>query len=115
MLLHAFTPQTERSCHYFYSVGRDHHLGNAELNAMSVRVIRDTSLQDKEALELIEERFELDGTQPEVSVTSDKAGLQTRRAVARLMTENNPVEEHCEAGISVWPELFQVARGEPLH
>jgi vanillate O-demethylase monooxygenase subunit len=86
MLMHAFTPETERSCHYFYSVGRDHHLGDAELSAMSVKVIRDTFLQDKEALELIEERFELDGTQPEVSVASDKAGLQMRRAVTRLMS-----------------------------
>jgi hypothetical protein len=83
-ILHAFTPETERSCHYFYGVARNWRVHDPDLTNQLLSSTGAVFLQDKEGLEAIE-RIAVShcGNLREISVRSDQPGLQMRRLVRR--------------------------------
>jgi vanillate O-demethylase monooxygenase subunit len=85
-IVHAFTPESAVSTHYFWSNARDSGIDDLELSRMiksrSTRVYQ----EDVDALEM-RQRLIAGDRRPsfrESSVAADKAGLQMRRIVARL-------------------------------
>ncbi|MDT3446707.1 MULTISPECIES: aromatic ring-hydroxylating dioxygenase subunit alpha [unclassified Pseudofrankia] len=88
-ILHAFTPATERTTHYFFAAARDWQVGDSELNAKIQQIAITTFGQDKDALEAVEEvALTHPGELHELSVRSDKSGLRLRRLIKqRLLDE----------------------------
>lgn len=84
-IIHAFTPESAATTHYFWSNARDSGIDDVELSRLielrSTRVYQ----EDVDALELRQSIVNRDRSPfREASVAADKAGLQMRRIVARL-------------------------------
>jgi phenylpropionate dioxygenase-like ring-hydroxylating dioxygenase large terminal subunit len=90
-IIHAFTPESAATTHYFWSNARDSGVNDIELSrlikARSTRVYQ----EDVDALELRQRILARDRRTSfrEASVAADKAGLQMRRLVARLAVAEN--------------------------
>jgi phenylpropionate dioxygenase-like ring-hydroxylating dioxygenase large terminal subunit len=81
-ILHAFTPESERTSHYFFAVARDWRVDDPELSTEFLRTTIAVFEQDKEALEAIEQvALTHPGPLREMSVRADQPGLQLRRLV----------------------------------
>jgi phenylpropionate dioxygenase-like ring-hydroxylating dioxygenase large terminal subunit len=81
-ILHAFTPETERTSHYFFAVARDWRLDDLEFDEQFLAMTRAVFGQDKKALEAIEQvALTHPGPLREISVRADQPGLQLRRLV----------------------------------
>jgi len=79
MILNAITPETERSCHYFWANARDFDQDNAERSAYFLRTVTFAFNEDKEVLEAQQLNIELDDAAPQVNVHADWGGVQARR------------------------------------
>ena len=87
-ILHAFTPETQRTSRYFWSNGRDSRIDDAEFSARGYERAMKVYHEDVEALGWIQKLYEQTppGDYAEVSVLADRVGLQMRRLVAQLAT-----------------------------
>ena len=86
--LHAFTPATRTTTHYFWVVSRDSALGDDEISAEVRRTQRYVFHQDVEGMAWVEEVCAADGdTVAEVSVAADRPGLLLRRHIAQMAAE----------------------------
>jgi phenylpropionate dioxygenase-like ring-hydroxylating dioxygenase large terminal subunit len=83
-IIHAFTPETQHSTHYFWSNARDTSIDSNEIadvvRARSSKVYYEdvVVLEAAEKLRINEPAFR------EISVAADRSGIQMRRIVARL-------------------------------
>lgn len=89
--IHAITPETPRSCHYFSATTRDFRLDDSamteELHKMDVAV----RMQDVVALGAIERALDNEASlPPEISVTADNPALQIRRVVEAMIAQEMP-------------------------
>ncbi|GAA4701129.1 aromatic ring-hydroxylating dioxygenase subunit alpha [Pseudonocardia yuanmonensis] len=84
-VLYAITPETDRSTHDFWIVGRSFELENPELDRRSIAAQSAVVQQDVDALNLLEEILVADGSDyQELSVNLDTGGLAARRQIERL-------------------------------
>lgn len=87
-VIYAITPADDRTSHYFYAIGRDFALEDRELDAARQEQQIALIQEDKDAVELLQRRVDLEGPSPEVSIKIDTGGLAARRAIrARLEVE----------------------------
>jgi vanillate O-demethylase monooxygenase subunit len=87
-IAHATTPIDSTRMHYFYAAGRDHGT-SAELMGRFEALTKIGFDEDKRIIEAIQAALTRDPRDPaswEVSVKSDTAGIQARRALARWMS-----------------------------
>ncbi len=85
MILNAITPETERSCHYFWANARDFDQDSAERSAFFLKNVTFAFNEDKEILEAQQRSIELDHDAPQVNVHADWGGVQARRLMDQLI------------------------------
>jgi phenylpropionate dioxygenase-like ring-hydroxylating dioxygenase large terminal subunit len=84
--IHALTPETEKSTHYWTIMTRDFRIDDAGFSAMFANVNSKVVAQDIEALEAIEDRLGQQIVMPaEISMRSDLGGLQARARIIRMI------------------------------
>lgn len=84
--VHAITPETPRSCHYFSTTTRDFRLGDQAMSAELQELDHAVRMQDVVALNAIElELGDEDRLPPEISVPADAPALHVRRIVESMI------------------------------
>jgi phenylpropionate dioxygenase-like ring-hydroxylating dioxygenase large terminal subunit len=84
-IIHAFTPETAHSSHYFWLNARDSSIDRPDVTELIRERSTKVYYEDVEILEAAELLRQQDtGFRGEVSVRADQAGIQARRIVARL-------------------------------
>ena len=85
MILNAITPETERSCHYFWVNARDFDLESTERSAFFLKNVTIAFDEDKDVLEAQQRNIELDPRASTVNVNADWGGVQAMRMMERLI------------------------------
>ncbi len=85
-ILHALTPETQYTTHYFWALARDFAQGDEGATSYIAEAIETAFEEDKDALEWIDhiQRTERRSGYHEVSVPADKASLRMRRILQRM-------------------------------
>jgi phenylpropionate dioxygenase-like ring-hydroxylating dioxygenase large terminal subunit len=87
---HGVTPETEDSCHYFWSAANGHRPADAEVTAALHKEVAVTFLEDLEFLEAQHESMKRTQDAPLVDVKHDTARLPARRAIDRMIARETP-------------------------
>lgn len=87
MILNAITPETERSCHYFWVNARDFDQDSSERSEFFLKNVTFAFNEDKEVLEAQQRNIELDPNAATVNVNADWGGVQAMRMMERLIRE----------------------------
>jgi len=85
-IIHCPTPETRHATHYFWLIARRDFIDDAAIDSEMRTLGERTFIEDKQALEAIEENIRL-GDDPgfrEKLVVSDEAAVQVLRAIARM-------------------------------
>lgn len=85
VLLNAITPETERSCHYFWASTRDFEIGNPKVTAFFQVETTRAFNEDIAIIEAQQRCIERDPAAPTVDVPGDVGSVNARRLVARLV------------------------------
>jgi phenylpropionate dioxygenase-like ring-hydroxylating dioxygenase large terminal subunit len=86
ILLHnALTPETETSCHYFWSTTRDFQVDDAGVTKFLRKVTAQAFEEDLSILELQQRSIDLAPSAPTVSTSNDAAAVAARRLMDELM------------------------------
>jgi vanillate O-demethylase monooxygenase subunit len=81
----SMTPETARSCHYFWALARDFDVANRDFTDFYHGEVIRAFNEDKDMLEAQQRIIDFDPTAPQVDVRGDAGGLQARRIVERLI------------------------------
>lgn len=81
----SITPETDRSCHYFWAISRDWAVDDAKMTEISFRNTSAAFHEDKDILEAEQKVIDMDQAAPQVDVTGDAGSLQARRIVERML------------------------------
>ena len=84
-LYHGITPETDRSCHYFWSTANGHRQDDPECIKQTYAEIYPTFLEDKDMLEAQQTRIDLDPSRQLIAIPSDKALSYARRALRDMI------------------------------
>jgi vanillate O-demethylase monooxygenase subunit len=90
-LLHCLTPETQSSCHYFWSAAHSHRPNEPEATQILVDEVVAALDEDKRIVELQYDRVRETGDAWLVDVRSDVARVAMRRALARATEASGPV------------------------
>ncbi len=83
-VLHLVTPESSRSCHYFWSVLRNFDLDDAQLTEAMRKGVGATFDEDKEVLEIQQRQMDKLGVPvPGVAIRLDEAAVRARRLLAQ--------------------------------
>lgn len=97
--LAAITPETERSCHYFWNFVRDHHIHDQKwttaLNRAHVNGSNGVYEQDVRVLEAQQKAIDTHGRRPFYNLNIDAGALWARRLIERMIAR-----EQTQSGIS---------------
>lgn len=83
--LNAITPETQRSCHYFWAQAHNFHLDRPEVTEMLFAQIKEAFTQDWEVFETQQRWIDLDPAAPRVSVAADSGQVQGIRLLDQLI------------------------------
>jgi vanillate O-demethylase monooxygenase subunit len=90
--IHAPTPETATTTHYFWGLTRDFAIHDAETTGHMVRGIAAVLEEDRVALEMQERMLALGDERPDLSAASDVAALRGRHMLERMMdAESEPL------------------------
>ena len=81
--VHAFTPATQTSTHYFWSNARDSSVDDLRVSELTHKRSTAVYFEDAEATQWAQ-KLRLSESPAEISVRGDKAGIQMRRILQRL-------------------------------
>lgn len=82
---HILTPETERSTHYFWAMGRDFERDSEDLTAHIVKIVgRAFRTEDKPIIEAAQRNIERTGTKLLNMTAGDSGSAQVRRELQRL-------------------------------
>jgi len=95
-ILNAMTPETERSCHYFWRSARDYDVGNADFTDLILRSTVTAFNEDKDMLEAEQRIIDIKPSAPQIDVMGDTGGLQARRIVERLLAQEQVARQAAE-------------------
>ena len=84
-LFHGLTPETETSCHYFWSAANGYRRNEPEATEQLYREIAPTFLEDQEMVEAQQARLTEFGESGLPDIASDSNRMQIRRHVDRLI------------------------------
>lgn len=87
MAMFAITPETEASCHYFWSNARNYRQDDQEVTATLRQGILNTFGEDADMLEAQQRNLERHGEPDPLDINADQAALQARRIVDHLLAE----------------------------
>jgi vanillate O-demethylase monooxygenase subunit len=94
IVLDSMTPETERSCHYFFGLCRNYNIDNEKLTQFAHQAVVTAFLEDKGMLEEEQNIIDLNPGAPQIDVMGDTGGLQARRIVERLIAEEAKSASH---------------------
>ncbi|MCY4190467.1 MAG: aromatic ring-hydroxylating dioxygenase subunit alpha [Rhodospirillaceae bacterium] len=86
-IYHGATPETDSSCHYFFTCNNGCTTQSEADNDRLFREIRDTFLEDLEFLENQQACLEDDPTRALVDIKHDTARIHARRTIDRMLAE----------------------------
>lgn len=87
-IMHAITPETEKTCHYFGFAVRDFRIGDKELDDFWVASDTKIRNQDKAAIEAIESRVDESAQiQKELLARSDRGAVKVRKRIQAMLDE----------------------------
>jgi len=95
-ILNAMTPETERSCHYFWRSTRDYDVASEETTALIFKSTTVAFNEDKDMLEAEQRIIDLNPAATQIDVMGDTGGLQARRIVDRFMSEEHGARQAAE-------------------
>ena len=84
-LFHALTPETETSCHYFWSVANDFQPDDPRTTQLLFDQLAEAFNEDKCTIEGQQERLTELGQEFLVDIVSDRARISMRRTVDRML------------------------------
>jgi phenylpropionate dioxygenase-like ring-hydroxylating dioxygenase large terminal subunit len=88
VVLNSFTPETERSTHYFWSTVRSWGLDDANVSKIYKDMTDTAFAEDARIVELQQQLIDSDGSgTPLVSLAFDRAGVAARRIIKRKLEE----------------------------
>ncbi len=88
--LNIITPETASSSHYFWAQCHDFDVENRSLTEMIFEETRKAFVQDVEIFEAQHLSIEMNPSAPEVDVNGDIGGLQARRIIRQLLSQQGP-------------------------
>src|SRR5215469_12618503 len=83
----SITPETDRTCHYFWAIARDYAVGDAKLTELARRGTSAAFHEDQKMLEAQQRSIDVDPAAPQIDVIGDTGSLQARRIMERLLAE----------------------------
>lgn len=86
-LFHGLTPETDNTCHYFWSTANGYRQDEPEATEQLYTEIAKAFLQDKVIVEAQQARLDELGERPLVDIASDSARIHMRRTVDKLIKE----------------------------
>ena len=90
--VHAFTPETASTTHYWLMMTRDFRRDDDQLSMQLAGSMRAVVAQDVEALEAIEKTLDSDTALPkEISMTSDAGALRARLRLTQMIVKETSV------------------------
>jgi vanillate O-demethylase monooxygenase subunit len=95
-ILNAMTPETERSCHYFWRSTRDYDVDSQEFTDLIFKSTTIAFNEDKDMLEAEQKIIDLNPRASQIDVMGDTGGLQSRRIVERLLAEEQGAAQAAE-------------------
>jgi phenylpropionate dioxygenase-like ring-hydroxylating dioxygenase large terminal subunit len=90
IIINSITPETERSCHYFWGHVRNFDTDNADVTEFFHRAVVTAFNEDKDMLEAQQRMIELDPLAPTLSVHGDWGAVQARRLVEARIAQETP-------------------------
>ena len=93
-VLDSMTPETERTCHYFFGLCRNYKIDDRQLTGFMHKSVVTAFLEDKDMLEAEQRIVDLNPAAPQIDVMGATGGLQARRMVERLLAEEAKVRPH---------------------
>lgn len=87
-LLHGLTPETETTCHYFWSTANGYQQDNPQACELLFKEIGAAFLEDKEVVEGQQATMKELGDSGLVDIVSDRARIHMRRTIERLERED---------------------------
>jgi len=88
-IMNAMTPLTDATSNYFWAVGRDFHIGNAQVTEFMRDEISRTFDEDSAILELQQSTMDLFSHPQSVDILADAGGVQSRRLLRSLIEAEN--------------------------
>jgi phenylpropionate dioxygenase-like ring-hydroxylating dioxygenase large terminal subunit len=88
---HGLTPETETSCHYFWSTATGYRQDDPMACEQFFRAAGATFLEDKEFIEKQQARLTEFGEDWLVDIVSDSARVHMRRAIERMANRTTPI------------------------
>jgi vanillate O-demethylase monooxygenase subunit len=85
MILIPITPETESSSHLFWSIARNHHLGDEEFSKKYLEEVSQTFQEDVDMIEAQQRNMNLDFGDNGFDLNADNGPIQARRIVDRLL------------------------------
>lgn len=86
-LFHGLTPETESTCHYFWSTANGYRQDEPEATQQLYEAISGAFMEDKVIVEAQQARLDELGDRPLVDIVSDSARIHMRRTIDRLIKE----------------------------
>ena len=82
-VMHALTPETATTTHYFWAQARDYRIDSAEVDAFTHNALSIAFMEDVVAVEAVEEVYRTDRTENfwEMNVDADAGSLKMRRII----------------------------------
>jgi vanillate O-demethylase monooxygenase subunit len=89
IVLDSMTPETDRSCHYFWGSCRDFRTDDPAFSELIRSSTVKAFTEDKEMLEAEQRIIDLNPAAPQIDLIGDAGGLQARRMVDRLLANED--------------------------
>ena len=96
VVLDSMTPETETSCHYFWGNCRNFAIDDKAVTEMVLKSTGVAFDEDKFMLEAEQRIIDLNPGAPQIDLVGDAGGLQARRMVERLLTEEHALSRAAE-------------------
>ena len=83
--LNAITPETETSSHYFWAQAQDFAGDDPSVSELDFALVRKAFQEDLAVIAGQQENIDLDPAAPRLDLAADRAGIQARRIVERML------------------------------
>ncbi len=92
--LNAVTPETATSSHYFWAQAQDFAGDDPSISELDFSLVHKAFLEDLEVIRGQQENIDLEPEAPRVDLAADRAGVQARRIVERMIRSETGSEPH---------------------
>jgi vanillate O-demethylase monooxygenase subunit len=94
--LNAITPETEKSSHYFWAQAHDFDVKNQKMTDTVFEQANIAFQEDKLVFEAQQRMIDADSSESQVDIHADAGGIQARRILSRLHSEEQAARRAAE-------------------